>query len=135
MRCGELLNKQAETLTGEKKAKNCPEIAAFRLIGSTSTERRKHLLKEDIERLEREANIFRAKQGPGWTWVDDSIAINKAKARELANMQAEYNAKSRIPVNNEGAFEDVSRRAAITCEHKQRERYARSKPRSLVQEK
>ncbi len=85
------------------------------------------MLKEDIERLEREASIFRSKQGPGWTWVDDSIAKNKAKARELANLQAEYNAKSRIPVNNEGAFENVSRRAAITQEHRARERYAQSK--------
>ncbi len=82
------------------------------------------MLREDIERLEREASIFRKTQGPGWTWVDESIARNKNKARELANLQAETNAKQRVPVNNEGAFEDVSRRAAITREHKQRERYA-----------
>ena len=85
------------------------------------------MLREDEERLEREGRINRVRQGLGWTWVDDSIAKNKNKARELANLQAETNAKQRIPVNNEGAFEDVSRRAAITREHKQRERYAHNK--------
>jgi hypothetical protein len=93
------------------------------------------MLKEDEERLEREASIIAAKRGPDYTWLENSIARNKAKARELANLQAEYNAKSRTPTNNEGAFEDVARQRSITQEHAARNQYASSKARKLTHER
>ena len=78
------------------------------------------MLTEDQERLEREAAIAKANQGPDYAWLETSINRNKAKAHELANLQAEMNARSRIPPMPEGISEDVIRRASITAEHENR---------------
>ncbi len=92
------------------------------------------MLKEDIERLEREASIFRSKNDRNWKKIEEDQAM-QAHAQKLKRLQAETNAKQRIPINNEGDFEDVSRRDAITRDNFQRKRYAQSKVRSRGRER
>ena len=85
------------------------------------------MLPEDERRLQRERDIASATAGADFSRIENSIAKSKAETRKLQNLQTELNAKARIPINNEGAFEDVSRYGSITSEHEARKRYARSK--------